>query len=385
MRLNNSILEILLSVYVVLGALAETDPITYVFYLLGIFIIFLSYMYLLNRRYCLKRSCLIHIEILTVIFGIFTFFLFKNVPIKLLFIRIATLSCIFGITICFAPEIKINAEHVLKLIKKLLLLVAAIMFLDIMIQKIVGFGIWRPVIYLGYRYSGPFYDSNYAAVYLGSIIPLVCLDGEYRMIKKTFFIILLTVDIFFCGSLAVFIGLSVTMLYLAIFKNLPFDKVMFLHIFLLMFYILILYIWKNNQVLFHDIGVELLKSIYAIGAEVKYKSLEFRFSTQYKALEIGIKHFGGQGPYQLIPQLGLDTHNSFFSFLFEEGYLGILLLMLSLRYQAGKINRMAKFVVLFITINIFVLNIHYTTVYMILLLAIQLDDKADGRNSRLLE
>lgn len=374
-QLNKSFLELLLSIYVVLGALTGIPILSHTFYFVGILVIFCSYVLLYSMRGFSRKMFIVHFEIFIVIFGIFLGFFFRDVSFSLIFTRIMTLFCIFGITICFAPELQIDIENVLRLIREMLLFISIVMFIDIMIQKIVGIGIWKPIMYLGYRYSGPFYDSNYAAVYLGCTLLLVVLGGGYKVGKKVFFATILLLDILFCGSLTAFLGLFITFLMMLFLKNLTFSRIMYIHIVFLVMYVFILCIWHNNQELFYNSGIEILSKVYHEGAEAKYISLQMRFAAQYKALEIGVQSFWGEGPHQLVPQLGRDTHNSFFSIFFEEGYLGMLLIILSLKFQARKICKLAKAMCIFVTISIFMLDIHYTTAYTILLFVIQLENK----------
>jgi hypothetical protein len=373
-QLNKSFLEMLLSIYVVLGALTGIPILSHTFYFVGILVVFSTYILLYRMGSFSRKMFIVHFEILIVIFGILLGFLFGDVPFNLIFTRIMTLLCIFGITICFTPELNIDISNVLRLIRKYLLFISIVMFIDIMIQKIVDIGIWKPITYLGYRYSGPFYDSNYAAVYLGCTLLLVILGGGYKVGKKVFFATILLLDIFFCGSLTTFLGLFITFLMMLFLKKLTFCRIIYIHIIFLFMYVFILCIWHSNQELFYDAGIEILSKVYHDGAEAKYISLQMRFAAQYKALEIGVKNFWGEGPHQLVPQLGRDTHNSFFSIFFEEGYLGMLLIMLSLKFQARKICKLAKSMVIFVTISIFMLDIHYTTVYTILLFVIQLEN-----------
>lgn len=372
-QLNKSLLEKMFSIYVVLGALTGISILSHTFYFVGILSVFFSYVILCRKRGFSRKMFIVHFEILMVIFGILFGFLLVDVSFSLIFTRIMALFCIFGITICFVPELKISIENVLLSIKKILLFIAIVMFIDIVVQKIFGMGIWKPITYLGYRYSGPFYDSNYAAVYLGCTLLLVLFESKYNERKKIFYATILFLDIFFCGSLTTFLGLIITFLMMFFVKNLTFHKVMFIHFLLLATYLLILCIWHNNQEIFYSAGIDILSKVYHGGAEAKYISLQMRFAAQYKALEIGVQSFWGEGPHQLIPQLGQDTHSSFFSIFFEEGYLGLLLILLSLKFQARKLCTMAKSMLIFVTISMFMLDIHYTTVYTILLFVIQIE------------
>ncbi len=381
-RLSSCLIEELMVLYVVTGAFTSIGPISKLFYIIGLIAEILSLFYLINGRYVGEKILKYYLEIITTIVLITFGFIINGTPIKLVLSRSMSLICIFGCIIFFAPELRIDLFRVLVKVKKIMIIIAAVMLIDIICHKVTGFGFWKPITYLGYRYSGPFYDSNYAAAYLGCILLLVWMDGDFNSKKRWIATIILVTDIYFCGSLTSILALLICVFAAALKKLIHINNIMVFQLICLSIYVTMLIIWSNNRQFFYNAGTGLLGSLYSDGGKAKYISLQIRFETQFKALRIAVLNFWGQGPHQLVPQLGHDTHNSFFSFFFEEGYLGVLLLIQSLRYQASKITKLAFYLVLFITINTFLLDIHYTTIYTILLISIQIE--GNKRSERLL-
>lgn len=371
-HLNSGLIETLIVLYVVTGSLTGIGPINKLFYVIGLVAEILALFHLLNSRYADKKILKCYLEIMATNVLITFGFILGGTSVQLVFSRSMSLICIFGCIIFFVPELKVDLFRVLIRVKKVMLVIAAIMLFDIICNKLTGLGIWKPITYLGYRYSGPFYDSNYAAAYMGCILLLVWTDGDFDNNKKWIATLILGANIYFCGSLTSILALFICLIATVLKKMIPINRVIVFHLICLGIYVAIIMIWSNNRQFFYEIGTGLLGKIYPDGGKAKYISLQIRFETQYKALRIAALNFWGQGPHQLVPQLGHDTHNSFFSFFFEEGYLGLLLLLQSLRYQAPKITNFAFYLVLFITINIFLLDIHYTTIYTILLISIQI-------------
>lgn len=377
--LNSGLIEISIVLYVVTGALTGIGQINKLFYVIGMVTEIMALFYLVNNRYVEKNFLKCYLEILATITLITFGFIIGGTSVQLVFTRSMSLICIFGCVIFFAPELGVDLFRVLVKVKKVMIVIATMMLLDIICHKITGLGFWKPITYLGYRYSGPFYDSNYAATYLGCILLLVWTDGDFNNKKKWIATIILVADIYFCGSLTSILALFICLIAGVLRKVIPINRIMVFHLLCLSVYIVIILIWSNNRQLFYEVGTRLLGKIYSDGGKAKYISLQIRFETQFKALQIAVLNFWGQGPHQLVPQLGHDTHNSFFSSFFEEGYLGLLLVIQSLRYQASKITNLAFYLVLFITINTFFLDIHYTTIYTILLISIQIERSRESK------
>lgn len=370
--LTKNWIELLISIYILLGGLTGIELLTHTHYYLGLMVQLLALIKLLANGRVNKKCIERYIVTISVIFLISISFLYiKAEPVSIIN-RILPLICIFGINICFASELHCDYEKILYYLSLMICCTSIIMLLDVLNQKIFGNGWWKPILYLGKRYGGPFYDPNYAAIYFGIGLILVWKNKKYALIPKFLMIVVLTMCLILCGSLTSIILLPFCIILNSFTRNNKKDNILFWQIIVVITYVIGLFIWNKYRSWFYDVGVKILSKIYSEGADIKYMSLEFRFSTQYKALEIATQSLIGKGPRQIINYLGRDTHNSYISLFFEQGFLGLILIINSLRGHAKKLPDVSRLLFFFIVTNAFFLNIHYTTAYTVLLIAIQI-------------
>ena len=253
-RLSSCLIEELMVLYVVTGAFTSIGPISKLFYIIGLIAEILSLFYLINGRYVGEKILKYYFEIITTIVLITFGFIINGTPIKLVLSRSMSLICIFGCIIFFAPELRIDLFRVLVKVKKIMIIIAAVMLIDIICHKVTGFGFWKPITYLGYRYSGPFYDSNYAAAYLGCILLLVWMDGDFNSKKRWIATIILVTDIYFCGSLTSILALLICVFAAALKKLIHINNIMVFQLICLSIYVTMLIIWSNNRQFFYNAG-----------------------------------------------------------------------------------------------------------------------------------
>lgn len=370
-----NIIEWICPFYLCIGALQGITVLDNVHYVLGLLIQCFSIILFLIIQKVSRKHFKNYLLIVSII-GIITIqFMIKDIDIKLIVNRVFPLLSIFGITIMFDPILKINLKNIIKRTECMFVFVNIAMLFDILLQKFFKIGIWYPMNYLGNRYSGPFGDPNFAALYI--VVTLFMVFGSNREKKRKLILgLMLGANLLFTGSLSAILLFIVVIFIrkIPLFRN---RNILMTQIIIFSIYILLLSIWMEYDDIFMKYGIVLLQKIYnSVGsAQIKYNSLRARFEVQWKALRIGMRNVTGQGPRQIVPQLGRDTHNSYIGFFFEQGILGVILILNSLRFYKRDISEVSRCCFYFIILMALLLNVHYVTVYSILLVLLQVGEE----------
>lgn len=363
------LLEVLICFSFVCSLYFENNFFKGMYYITNIIIqlIILYYIKKLEKKLFYK-----YIILILILIFLACIFIIKGINFVNIIIRILTLLAFFGVIIFKDKKLKNIRRKIFISTIKILFVFSFIINLDFFSFCIIGKCIWHPIYYLGYRVVGPFGDPNFLALYTSVAFLSVFYDKKnfkYRKIMLvTFFI-----SILLANSLSSFLILFLTTVIqkFKIISDIGNRKKVF---FILFFYFTILFIYKNFAKEISEISINLLEILYGNlkDALIKYKSLELRFETQLKALEYIFEDCWGKGPKELVPQLGLDTHNSYLGIIFEQGILGIILIFITLDKKVKKKSN--KYVGTYLFISSLLLNVHLTSIYSFYLIIQSIDE-----------
>lgn len=292
-------------------------------------------------------------------------FVFLSSQPILLINRVLPMLSVFGIVIVGKAKKHVNIEIVIKGFLNFYLYLAAYVNIDYVMFLFNKTSIWEPISYIGVRACGPQGDPNFLALYSCVALLLLLHLNTNRFLKITGSIIFL-LNIVFANSLAAIIILVFAILFNGFLSNNNCYK----NIIILCVYFSIIFLYGTYSDVFENIGTWLLSILYKGDSKyvtAKYLSLDYRLLHQYQALQIFLKEWWGQGPRQVVMQLGLDTHNSYVGFMFEQGIFGIILIIVTLKNNVK--NNFNRYISLFIMLLALVLNVHMTGVYSLFLLS----------------
>lgn len=251
---------------------------------------------------------------------------------------------------------------------KLSYLLALVIIIDALVFYFIGSGIWLPIHYVTYRFSGPFYDANFTSVYYAILFLYVNYSPQKVRIRyKIAFLLVIVLSLSWSTIIYLF-ALPIITKVLKIRISLIQPTIILIYI----SFISILYTYS------YEIGnafVDFVGYLTGIPDEiliVKFQSLFLRFDVQYLAIKTDnfMNFVFGHGPHTILEYLPRDPHNSFIGYFFELGFINLALL-LSVFLQTGSAgNTYIRRIVIFFSLCALTLNIHYsTTLSMILLFA----------------
>lgn len=372
---GNLFLENLLIIYFSIGVFLVNDTINISRYIIGLCIQTYSLMIILRSSKRFKIGIHGYLNIVSIVGLIAVSFFIIGVPTMTTINRILPILSVFGIIILGENSINININRVIKIYVQIYTLFICLVNLDAVRFMLSKNAIWKPISYMGYRYTGPFGDPNFMALFSVVVLLLIFYSKDLGKKFSLFAIVVLLWNIILANSLSAYIFLFLTVIINKYFndKNL-FRKQIF---FLVMYIVAItLYIVFKSQI--EDFVTYVLYKLYdnnSFAAQIKYTSLAIRLDTQVEAITIAIKELLGQGPLQIVSQLGHDTHNSYVGFFFEQGALGVWLIVCTWSRKL-KANKLVAPISTFLFLSGMLLNIHYTTIYS---LALMLQYKKEDR------
>lgn len=364
---GNLFLENLLIIYFVVGAFLVNDTINISRYIIGLCIQIYSLTLILRRSKRFKISIHGYLNIIAIIGFIAISFFIIGVSTITAINRILPILSVFGIIILGENSININIDRIIKIYACVYTWFICLINLDAVRFMLSKNAIWKPISYMGYRYTGPFGDPNFMALFSVVVLILIFYNKDLSKKFKLFAIIMIAWNIILANSLSAYILLFLTTIINKYFN----DKNLFRkQIFFILIYIICIttYIVFNSQI--EDFVTYALYKLYnnnAFAAQIKYTSLAIRLDTQVEAITIAIKELLGQGPLQIVSQLGHDTHNSYVGFFFEQGVLGIWLIVCTWSRKL-KANELVAPISTFLFLSGMLLNIHYTAIYSLALM-----------------
>lgn len=366
---NIYVVEQWIVIYFVLGMFFLYDNLFVLSYVISIFLQIYTIFYLYKNKLLLTKTVKIYVWSLIFIFLVTMSFIWKNVEIIKIVNRIGPMVSIFGLIIL--STLKLNIIKIMKKIVDVYCFFVLFVDIDAIIFRLTGNAIWRPISYLSYRYAGFFKDPNMMSFFSASILFLLLTLGEYKGKKNIFKMVCLIINIYIAGSLATFIiiGVAYAIPIFVKTKNLLKKQMLILVIYFFFIFLFSLYSYEISEIM-----IDILENIYGdlISARIKYASFVARIDAQMIAIDIFSKDIWGQGPLQMVIQLGRDSHNSYIGMMFEQGIFGILVILLSVKCVNKRemyniwIDRMGYFIML----SALILSVHFTVVYSIYILII---------------
>lgn len=325
------------------------------------------------RNRCTREPLMIYLRTLFLIGLIAISFYVLKVDFVTGLNRICPLVAIYGVVIVGDKHLNVDIDFIIKHLVRLYIGLSIVINLDALCYVLFGSAIWPPISYLGARYIGPTGDANYLAFWSASFFIIVLYNDGLQRREKRIGLITLLVNVLIAGSLSVYILLPASILGSLVWKEKNLRRKQSCILFLYIIFLFIYGVWSEE---IREIGVGILEKILqsSDNAEIKYKSLALRLDTQWKALQIFIKEWWGQGPRQIVPQLGRDTHNSYVAIVFELGLLGCALFMSTLK-NSNNSNILVRTYSLFIMLNALLLDAHYLSLYSLLLILQYWDKK----------
>ena len=293
-------------------------------------------------------------------------FVVNNIEICLIIKRVLPLLSMFGIGLIGSATEQIDMKKVIKTFVEIyvvLMLIVAVDYLIYIITRRVF--LWEPYLYLGVRATGPIGDPNFLGLFTVSVL-LIVWNMDYKRRYKIFASVILIAMILLSLSISTWL---IAILSFVLNRVLPKNN---RNKAIVIFLVDLAFLWIFQ--IFRDdilyLGSKIMTFFYGgdiWAGELKFASAMIRFDTQVKAVEIFGKNWIGQGPHQMVPQLGHDTHNSYLSFLFEGGIPELLLIFVTLRNRVSNPfnNNLGTFLMLFAL----VLNVHDTMIWSLFLLS----------------
>lgn len=279
--------------------------------------------------------------------------------------RVLPLISMYGIIIFLDDRIGLDRERILRLFSYSYVILALVVNIDACAYIFTGVSLWPPMIYVSDRFSGPFEDPNFMALFSASIF-FVFYTIEKDLIRwRRLSLGILFVNILLAGSFSTLAFIPFTIFLYRYTKRLTNLKKQII-ILVGYFAFISFYAALNKQI--EKSVVEVLYNI--IGsyefAEIKYGSLQIRLDTQSAAVSKFCSEWWGQGPLQLVPQLEHDAHNSYVSMMFEQGIFGLLMILCTLNNKRpSKIeSRMGTYLML----SALLLNVHDCSIYSLFVL-----------------
>ncbi len=359
-------IELIIVICILLGVFMTNDLLNITRYLLSIFVQAGLIIKLVRKNGKVRCPVGGYITLLSIIFLIMViFFLIASKPSAIVN-RIGTLISVFGIVIVGEEGAGINIKRIIVRFIKWYVFLAAIINLDAMCFMLTQKAIWKPISYLGARYMGPFGDPNFMALYSATVLLILWKIDGFRKGFKFFAGIVLGVNIILANALSTYFVLLMTLVIHRVWKERSIFKK---QLALMLVYGICIVSYINFREEIETIGIFMLEKMYGnyTSAVVKYNSLAGRLDTQVSAIEIAIKDWVGQGPLQIVPQLGRDTHNSYLGFFFEQGILGIILLIIAFKPQKRNCE-VANYISVYLMLSAMLLNVHYTSIFSLCLM-----------------
>lgn len=362
-------LEIIIGFGLFAGAFLNCDIAKYTFYILLLIaqLALIVKMIAINSRIRgLTINSIRYFIIIWIICLIMIDFLFQNVDVIRIINRILPLTAIFGSIICGEEKLKLDIKKIIEVFVSLYLFLCFVIILDYIRYRLTGIAVWMPISYLGKRYPGSFGDPNFMALYSGMVFIILYYENSYFVRYRTLSLLLVLTTIIMSGALSTIILLPISILLYNRKRGRNNRHKLFL-IFSIYFIFQLIYTLFSSE--FENILVQLLSNIYGgtTGAYVKYRSLAARIDVQSHALQIFLTNIWGQGPLQIVGQLGRDTHNSFIGIIFEQGILGLLLLIITVRNKKTN-NAIIDVCGTFVFLSALLLNVHFTSIYTLFLI-----------------
>ncbi len=372
------IIEFLVVVYFLVGGIDKfVNPlIQYADYILSILIQLYVLIYLLVneevRVKAMKKIVRLYFINMILITTIMLHFFQLNTGIIEISRRILPLYSIFGFVIVFgiSTDYFINLDRIIKKIVYGYFFIGCSIIIDACIFVLFKTSLWPPEYYLGARFSGPFYDSNFLGLYYGILLLIVLYYGNIDLKYRKSIIIIFALNLLISLSwtnIGIFI-IAVILNKFIKFKNILLKQVLFISL-----YLFIIYIFSLNQENLKIAFIDLLSKITSFSEKqllAKFLSFEYRIEAQLKALDLFKYDMMGAGPRMIVPLIGRDVHNSFVGFLFELGIPGILLLMGNFNFKFKDYNKCLDILSTYIILMALTLNVHYSVIYTLVLMLI---------------
>lgn len=365
-----SIIEILLVLYFIFGAL-EIESIKHIDYFLSLFIQFLTISFiLLNKNFVILRIKVLILYITNIFIIIFLFlnFLIGNFELSSSINRILVLLSIFGLIIVLSICDFIDINRVIKRTIYCYFILGLVIIIDAIFYLVLKVSLWPPDIYLGLRFSGPFYDSNFLGLFFGVFFILTIYSSEKFLLNKKFILIVFLINLLISLSWTsiIFFVISIFIGYLYKYKNILWKQIIILFIYLIFIQFFSINIDYIKSIFINILSIILPFSIDQLNA--KFLSFQYRVDSQLKALELINEKPFGWGPHSIVPMIGRDVHNSYIGFLFELGILGLLLIFINVIFKLPSSQKHLSILVTYIILMALTLNVHYSTVFSITML-----------------
>ena len=364
-KTNNrlSVMEILLIIYLFIGMMSASI-FNYSRYVISLIIQLRCFFFLKNKP---LKEFLLPIASYLGIFVIGVTFVIIDVPTSDLINRILPLFSIFGLTWLKVYKDNLRFDRVIEIVIRLYKYLGILIIIDAAVYGVSGYGIWKPIIFLSYRFSGPFYDSNYMGMLYVFLI-LVCRFGFPRKRNISTIAIFMIIWALSGSWSALIIGLFVWIVC-SIFTV----KRLFLKQIIILFVYFLLSLWIfNGRGAAESFFAKTVSVILPFDSEhliAKFNSLFIRIDTQINAIILSFKNgFVGFGPRTILKYFEHDTHNSFVAMLFELGAAGFLLLLINMPLRTN--SKLSDAASTFVILSALVLDIHYTIIYSFLILFI---------------
>lgn len=370
--------EISLILYLILGGLDKLSILKNIDYILSLLLQILVLIYLLLRKDVKLRVRVLTIYLinLSLISIILLNFVSLNVdPIDIVN-RIIPLLSLFGIIIVFSIDSNRDGKKYIDLKNVLAKTIYGYLFIGIIILgdalSYIFFkkSFWPPESYLGLRFSGPFYDSNFLGLFYGALLIIILYYKDLTLKYKKTILLVFSINIILSLSWS---SIAILILAIVFSQIIKLKNIFIKQLLILVSYMFFIKIFIINKEFLEITFINFFSTFLPFTENeliAKFLSLDYRIIVQNEALQISKENLMGMGPRTLVPILGMDTHNSYIGFLFELGIPGLLLLLINIKYNFTYHNKMLEVLSTFIFLMALTLNVHYSVVYILLVILV---------------
>ena len=231
---------------------------------------------------------------------------------------------------------------------------------DAVVFFVFGQSLWSPKLYLGLRFSGPFFDSNFLGLTYGAVFLYSWRNKDYKLKDSIIFLIVLLLSL--SWSSIIFTGVAL------VFQKLMFNRIWKNQVLLFLLYCSLFFVIYDNLEVIGEYFSKVVSFILDIPQDlinVKFTSLTYRFDSQVISLTQfdTIEFLFGHGAHTIEKYMPRDTHNSYLGIAFELGFVNLFMIMCIFCFIPKGVSKFSKRAFLFFILMSCMLNTHYSVIY----------------------
>ena len=363
------VIELLVVGYVVLGMMGGVPGLSYVAIAMSVFLQLVTLIYSVLQFSSLRRGpFMLWIVNVFIITAMSVWMIFAGESLSMVLNRALSLLSVFGLVgVLSLPRLRVSM--ITKMVVTTFAVIGVIIVIDSIYFLLGGSSLWPPDIYLGNRFSGPFFDPNFMALNY-AVMFLVVFFGKLFASRRRLFILGLCTFMVILGlswSVIAVLVLSVILGFVLKAKNYGAKQIIIVAVYLIAVPTILVSmpsLYKSFESITGNFGVSSEESY------LKLRSFEYRVEAQDGAISGIMGNPMGHGPQSMVQDLGRDTHNSYLGFAYELGIFGVLLIILNMTYRRKCRYVVADALTTFIYLMALSINVHYMSIFAFIVLIV---------------